>query len=234
MTTESSGSFLQVKDVKRKNINDLRVLHTWSSSPSLDRSLPNKHRKVHRRKKTIKTILLQAYKEVVVSHTLQFQLEVTLERYSDILWPPQLNGLILASLRPWDEAFCCWSMCCQLSCWKNIIYSQRLSRNSGAELHFTSLLSLVSIWGALWRAHFHQATTKVFASSILSKQNETEGRRKEQAHVVSHLWKASPSPLHSCSQAEAVDCMILSKPFPRFQDSSEFPVYSQRPTGPTI
>ena len=212
MTTESSGSFLQVKDVKRKNINDLRVLHTWSSSPSLDRSLPNKHRKVHRRKKTIKTILLQAYKEVVVSHTLQFQLEVTLERYSDILWPPQLNGLILASLRPWDEAFCCWSMCCQLSCWKNIIYSQRLSRNSGAELHFTSLLSLFSIWGALWRAHFHQATTKVFASSILSKQNETERTPKgagtccvtslkSQSKPSAQLLAGGSSRLHDSEQA---------------------------------
>ena len=85
----------------------------------------------------------------------------------------------------------------QLSCWKNLLNCY-LSRNIGAELNFTSLLSLCSIWGALWRAHFHQATTKAFALSIFFKKGtRPKGRRKEQAdvvsHVVSHLWKANPS-----------------------------------------
>lgn len=103
-------------------------------------------------------------------------------------------------------------MCCQLSCWKNIIYSQRLSRNSRAELHFTSLLSLFSIWGALWRAHFHQATTKVFALSISSKGNETERTPKgagtccvtslkSQSKPSAQLLAGGSSRLHDSEQA---------------------------------
>lgn len=45
-------------------------------------------------------------------------------------------------------------------------------------------------------------------------------------HMLSHIFEepipANPSPLHSCSQAEAVDCMILTKPFARFQDFLSF------------
>ena len=92
------------------------------------------------------------------------------------------------------------------------IASAYISRNSTAELHFTSLLSLFSIWGALWRAHFHQATTKVFALSILSKQNETESTPKgastccvtslkSQSKPSAQLLAGGSSRLHDSEQA---------------------------------
>lgn len=122
-------------------------------------------------------------------------------------------------------------MCCQLSCWKNIIYIA----SAYLEIAGQNSTSLPSCHSSASGAHCDEPTStrqprKCLPQVSCPKGTRPKGRRKERAHVVSHLWKANPSPLHSCSQAEAVDCMILSKPFPRFQDSSEFPVYSQRPT----